>query len=193
MEIVRVSAAGDRSLPDSNNWEGIWASVLGPMLQFLATLLVAFAPAIAGCAILITEGHESIETHPLFIALQAVGVFLWPVLVLGVALGGMTALFRVDLLALTVVRTLPTYTLLVVLMLLLQVGASMAIETAGPAPLTGAARQIEAIGSAFRPIWSDLPGVALAFTISTYASIVTMRLIGLHYLHCRRRFPWSAG
>lgn len=107
------------------------------------------------------------------------GLFLWPMFLLVVAVGGFAALLRVDLMLATIVRSLPGY-LCTVALVLLSTGLVIAFNY-----LAGL---------------SKAPGLSsgfLVFVATTglvaYADIVTMRVIGLYYHHFKHRFAWSWG
>jgi hypothetical protein len=112
-------------------------------------------------------------------------IAFWPMMVLVVALGGMRSLIRFDLIAITIVKTLPIY---VVVVLLVYAGV------VGPGLLVGAVRGSGAEdGSGIGASGASLGAEAAFYVVMVYTNIVTMRVIGLYYHHFKHRFAWSWG
>lgn len=202
--VVVDAAAGESGLPDMNigdPWEGIvlpflkWTvAELAAFLPFLVALvyLVVFAQVTAGQAgtqllvalagDFLSAFDDSISGGLMLGAVLLLTMSFWPIMVLVVALGGMRSVIRFDLIVLTIVKTLPVY---VVVVLLVYAGL------VGPALVVGAIRGAAADDGS--TIGADLGAEAAVSVVMVYANIFTMRVIGLYYHHFKHRFAWSWG
>ena len=196
MNIIGSTAAGDDELPNFAAFGGFWDEVLIPCVQYVGTWALLLLPAFL--YVLITAGAggtlpsvggglsifrilqtANVADSP-FLVLVAVGTFLWPIAILCVSLGGLSALARIDLIVVAVAKTLAPYTAVFVLVSMANFLPGFIVQAAaGPTPPGGAT---PAAGAAF--------GV-LAAGVGLYFSIVSMRLIGLYYLHFKGKFPWD--
>jgi hypothetical protein len=100
--------------------------------------------------------------------LLLLGLFLWPMTVLCFALGGVSCLGRLDLLVVTIAKTLPVYLLTVLLV-----------------------NGVDLIVTFFTPDGPFSGPTFLHRVVQVYADIFAMRVIGLYYAHFKRRFAWS--
>ncbi len=123
----------------------------------------------------------------IFAGLVCLGVALWPMVVLCVALGGFESLYRVDLIALTIIRTLPAY----VLTLALMFGAIVLLRVLGTGTAVNAVSRDSATSGG--AIGSSVLVHILTVGLSVYLDIVLMRLIGLYYHHFKGRFAYDWG
>ncbi|MBU0639249.1 MAG: hypothetical protein KKB50_10330 [Planctomycetes bacterium] len=114
-----------------------------------------------------------------FAAFYFGGTFLWPMVILIVAVGGIPGLLRIDLIVRTIFRTFPAYLCTVVL-----VYVALAIPVVYA--MSGLALTQPSLSGLLL-----LGFFARGFEI--YAMIVAMRVIGLYYHHFKRRFAWSWG
>ena len=106
--------------------------------------------------------------------LICVGLFLWPIIVLCVALGGFGTVHRLDYIIPTVIRTFPAYLLTV----------TMVFGTA----ILKYVVVVNVAGMSGMPV-STLLMLCLITGILIYFEIVARKLIGLYY----HRFTWSWG
>jgi hypothetical protein len=113
------------------------------------------------------------------------GYFLWPMLVLVVAVGNVIGFVRVDLIARTIARSLAGY-LLTVLAVYVSIGLNF-----GAALLVRAAttRQGGTLGG-LPPELALAPPLQL---VELYFMVIAMRAIGFYYHHFKHRFAWSWG
>lgn len=204
--VLRSAAAGETNLADVGfsrdlvddivipliAWIGSWVVVLLPAFVFLmvslssgTTLATDVWELAAGGLGGIWQGNSGAPTA--FFVLVGLGIAAWPMIILCVALGGFTSFFRVDLIGLTIIKTLPAYLLTLLLVFgatALDVALRELVSTSN-APAAGASVK-SAIGSGIV--------IQVASTgIGVYADIVVMRLIGLYYHHFKGRFAWSWG
>ncbi len=178
--VIESGAAGDDELPNLTLTEGFVDGVIAPMLKMLGSYVVAFLPA--GLYVVTTRGYGEIiavwsgslteiaqQDVPLAV-LRLVGNIAWPMVVLCVALGGISSLARVDLITQTVVRTLPVY--------LLVAGLVVATRFLGDFVFTQATAPI---------------AMVVLVIVRLYLEIVAVRVIGLYYHHFKHRFAWDWG
>jgi len=125
--------------------------------------------------------HEAMQSELSLALWIAGGTFFWPVFVMLFAFNALSMLIRLDLIFTTVFRTSLPY--LSLWLMLLIVGFGSALEWAEPL--------LESSGISIplptMPDWG-LGGEALMIVVDLYLSIVAMRLIGLYYLHFKKRF-----
>ena len=198
LNIVLGAAAGDEELPTLSLTGGWWEDVTLPFIRMCAVTVVAWLPALA---YLVTTGllqtmgglpslaggpgggMQILSTPELTIAglLLAAGYFLWPMLILVVAVGGAGSLIRVDLMVQTIAKSLMAYLLVAALAL-----AANGVQFVGQwltDDLLGEESSLSAI----------LVCIAVRMAIGLYCMIISMRAIGLYYHHFKHRFAWSWG
>ena len=184
---VLVSAAGgQKDLPDLALTGGWVDDIIAPFFKFVGTWVLVLAPAIAygvwaaaAAASAATAGATPPPAlAPIFFVLMGLGIFLWPITVLIVALGGFSCFLRPDRIALTIARSLIPY-IVVCIMTAIPVVATYYIEF-----LLDASTAIG--GNVFVM-------EAVSWVLTIYCWIVAMRCIGLYYHHFKSRFAWSWG
>jgi hypothetical protein len=197
LQTIEGAAAGDDHLPMVRQesqwfyemalalfkWIGSYAIVLLPAIVYGFAM---FAPADLFNAILPTgmvdvealRGQNAYSAAKVFtlVALAAAGIFLWPMVILCVALGGFSAAFRLDLIFATIVRAFLPYLATVGLVYGAMVFANFATW------FVGSQLQVPQVFAE-----------AIVFGVSLYVNIVSWRVIGLFYHHFKRRFAWSWG
>ncbi len=133
--VLRSATAGEEDLPDVNFTNDIFEDFLRPMFQWIASWLVILLPAFAYLIYAVSQGtidgFEAIglafggldtmlsgSTSGLmtFDILIYVGLFLWPMVALCIALGGLPSLYRMDLILLTIGKTFPMYSITLVML-----------------------------------------------------------------------------
>lgn len=179
--IITETARGEDGLPDV--WvASIFDDLILPGVRFVACSLAVFLPAVAA-AFLMLRNQGEISWNVVWL-IAALGVFFWPVMALGTAIGGGLPLASVPVLILTVAKTFLPY-----LAVCLLVAIAMAIPIASEEGLD------MLLASAPGAKISTGGAIALRMAIGgveVYAWIVAMRLIGLYYRHFKSRFPWVA-
>jgi hypothetical protein len=175
MNVISETAAGEDEVPTFRWEDGLWGDIVLPYFTFLGSLFGVLLPAIITWVAAYYTGSESLG----YVAtgLAVAGLFAWPAALLVVSIGGISAAFQLDAIALTIARSFFPY-LAVVGLIAVAIGLYV---------WTG--RQLfnrtEAGSANF--------GVTAAHTvIHAWAMIVSMRFIGLYYRHFKNRFPWSA-
>ncbi len=200
LNVVVDAAAGLLELPNMTIGD-VWEGIILPFLKWTVAWLAALLPFLIGLGYLLLLAQMTATQAGAQLVVAFAGDFLssfdeskngglvlgavllitmtfWPMMLLVVALGGMRSVIRFDLIAITIVKTLPAY---ITVVLLVYVGV------VGPSLLVGAVCGNGADGGIGL-------GVEAAFSVlMVYANIFTMRVIGLYYHHFKHRFAWSWG
>ena len=182
--VIVEAANGEDDLPSLSLTDGFMDDVIAPLFKFVGASLLAWVPAIA-CAvamILITSvsvGQVIADPTMLLVVLVGVSMFLWPMVLLVTAIGGLGAVFRLDLLVATVARTLLPY-------------LAVCLLFAGTLALEWSADPIAAWITGGQMSDYLVTGI-LAALVQAYFSVVSMRIVGLYYHHFKERFAWSWG
>jgi predicted Zn finger-like uncharacterized protein len=201
LNVVLGAANGEEDLPTLALTEGWWDDMVAPFFKMLATYIVIHLPAViflviaAGWQVLSGSAvvrapwtlAQVVDAKTAAVAggLLLVGYFLWPILVLIVAVGNVIGFVRVDLIARTIARSLAGYLLTVLAVYVsigLNFGAAMLLRVATTRPggtLGG-----------WPPVLALAPPVQL---VELYFTVVAMRAIGFYYHHFKHRFAWSWG
>ncbi len=200
--ILESAAAGDPHLPNnalSTDW---YEDYLVPAFQWFMSRLIVLVPvglfiidyvsnhpvgimAAFGLDLMAPVGTQTIYGEVPFWVLGGLGLFLWPMVVLCVALGGLTTIARVDLLIVSIFRTLPAYLVTVVIVYAAEVGGyalrELIFDAIAPVTLSGQNAPFTT-----RVIAAFAGNIAFV-----YLSIVMLRAIGLYYYHFKHRFAWN--
>jgi hypothetical protein len=196
LNVVLGAAGGEEDLPTLSLTEGWWDGVCAPFCKMLATQIVIYLPALVFLmstgALKALTGRvggiwgllQALDTKTAVVAgvLLAAGHFLWPIVVLVVAVGSIAGFVRVDLIVRTIARSLPAY-LLTVLAVYVSIGL-----TAGATLLVQAASARNVPG--LPPVFVLVP---LLKIVELYFTVIAMRAIGFYYHHFKHRFAWSWG
>lgn len=183
-KVILESASGEDQLPSMGLTEGALDDIVFPLLKFLAATLLAWTPAII-CAVVVTVSTgltaQEVAANPKAPMYTAIGVamFLWPMLLLVIAIGGFSSVYRIDLIVMTVARSFLPY----LAVCLLFAGTWLLQDYADT--LT-----VRVTGGAFQNFWLT---TAISALVAAYFSIVSMWIVGLYYHHFKRRFAWSWG
>lgn len=199
LNAVQDAAAGEEDLTQPDVAQGLWDGLFQPaMLYGAANLLVllpvigfvayrVFSGAWSGDDTLALDGFAFIraaappQEFAFTIVLYALGIFLWPMVLLVVAVGGsLTELVRFDLILRTIRRTLPGYCIVVLCVYgsqLIPVGADVLQQA-----LQGELSLLQLLGFAL-----------LKYLAYVYSATLAMRAAGLYYHHFKSRFAWSWG
>lgn len=182
LSIVQDTAVASEDLPGIKMEDGPIDDILKPMLKYLGASASALAPAVAYTILLATDLLPDWMSSGLaLVAWICLGLFLLPVFILLFAFNALDMIYRVDLIITTVYRTLSAY--MVIWLMLLLVGFTWTIPLA-----------IELLAEFDVDVsLPSLPFDGLGFKVfmnllDVYLTIISMRLIGLYYLHFKRRF-----
>ena len=187
--MILETANGEDRLPGLSLTEGWLDDIIIPFFKFLGASLLAVIPAVAvgvlvGLVVVGANVQDALDdpfgpAAAIFFAFIGVWALLWPIVLLVVAIGGITAVVRVDLMVVTVARTLLPY--LAVCALVAGVGVLQFLAPQLAARVTGGASQALSV-----------TGVITAL-LQAYFGIVCMRIVGLYYHHFKKRFAWDWG
>ena len=190
--IISSAANGEEDLPEISMTGGFIDDVFIPFFSYLGTWLVVLIPCIIAwtavglafdgsiAAQLFYGGMAAVMQIPgaeIPQALFFIGLFMWPIIALCIALGGFASLARVDLMFVTVIRTIPAYLLTTAVVfgsMLLSIFLRGKIADAGD-------------------VTDKTVMQIVAIAVDLYLWIVAMKFIGLYYHHFKRRFAWDWG
>lgn len=205
LNIIGAAANGEEDLPNlGETFEDPWEGLILPLLKFLVTWLMSRLPLILYAIYLLKQMASSsgnFSAMDLFLgaarygdysalsnnlsgdmviglAASLLGLFMWPMFLLVAALGGISALVRIDLMVRTIVMTFPAY-ICTVLLICAAYGLEMAAASLIGAKVTSLSNMI-------------IAGIGMT-AVSIYIEIIAMRVIGLYYHHFKGRFAWSWG
>ena len=203
--VIESGAAGDKFLPEVGFSRDDMVDAVGDALRWIGSWAVALAPAVIYFLIEAGSGGSGAQqtvaalaggvaglllgsgTDPVLVTLLAAGLFMWPIIVLVITLGGFECLYRVDLMFITIARSFPAY----LVTLALVFGATVVEGVMQGAVASGiGARVPGGIGTA---IGGFLAGYVLSVGIPLYCNIVMLRAIGLYYRHFKHKFAWDWG
>ncbi|QDT42521.1 hypothetical protein Pan241w_26050 [Gimesia alba] len=185
--VIYEAATGRKELPELAPEEGYFI----PMLQWMATWLLVHFPAILFLAFAVNfeltvllkvallgfdirELSELLSATQLgvLVVLYSAGLFFWPILALCVAVGGFETVFRIDLMIVTIFKTIAAY-----------------FFTAGAMFLTAAVYYF----TVYTAPELGIVGLIFMLPVIMYMEIVALRMIGLYYHHFKKRFAWNWG
>ncbi len=186
LDVVRTTAGGDDDLPGLHAWGDFWESIFKPLFEFIGVTLLLIAPAIVVVMWRISAGDSDESVAAWGYTVAGIGLLLWPICILAIATGGFSALVRMDLLILSIVRTIPAYLAIVSLM-----AGAVGLGVV----MTGGLFSSSEEGGFFsdQTVSAYLAAQAILSAVTAYVMIVCMRAIGLYYRHFSERFPWTAG
>ena len=177
--VIQEAASGENELPSFSLSEGWFDDVVVPLVKFLVSWLVVVWPALAFTildSIYRISGRLNLPFNPA-VVLFGLGVFAWPMVILTTAIGGLSGLWRVDLMISTVSRSFVGYATTVAATVLAY-GAFQLAEELLQARSHADPSGLVAMGAGLE-------------VLSVYAAIVAMRIVGLYYHHFKDDFAWS--
>lgn len=180
MAVIKETAAGEDELP--NVWiDDVW-ELISSLFKFLGTWACVLLPALLFAAAEFAYGNQVHWEAVKWLAI--VGLFFWPVVILGVALGGsFYGLWPHVIVRTALVAPLPYLALCGVL--LVAAGITTFPSTQLYADLVNSLSN--RTNRSF--LW---PLILINSGLGVYAIIVAMRSVGLYYRHYKQRFPWVA-
>jgi predicted Zn finger-like uncharacterized protein len=200
LNLVVWAAAGEREFPAISVEDGWLDDVIMPFLRMLATYVFAMLPAGIYAVILLSRMGTAVAAAggiggapvpsssaiAVLAVLALLGIFFWPMMVLVVSCGNSVgALFRLDLITETIVRSFPAYLLTVV-----AVFVTFGVESV----VSGLVWSHLGSGAQWRTDFGALVVLPVLLRgIGLYFDVVAMRAIGAYYCHFKHRFAWSWG
>jgi hypothetical protein len=191
LRTIEHAAAGEDGLPQFALTEGWVDDILVPFFKILTTTLLCYAPALLVTFLLEgalafgpTDGPlaqaADLSSSVTYLLVLALSFFLWPMTLLTVSIGGFLALARIDLMFVSIARTLPAYLVTVAFVYAaigMQQGLLALMGTFG----------IDLLDR----FWLFLGIVAAGGFASVYSNIVAMRVIGSYYHRFQDRFAFA--
>ncbi len=186
LNIIQDTCTGQDELPGFNMADGYWEGILRPFLLFLGGTVLVMLPVIVWALLVLLAGGilGSSSDAVVGIILLAIGLFLWPMTILTVAVQGFSInSLRYDKQLATIGRALSPYLAVWLLLIVVAVGgwASMV----GSTVVAGLFGIVDVAAGILIAI------IAIAI-FQSYFSIVVMRTIGLYYRHYKKSFAWIA-
>lgn len=179
LSVVLDTAAGSDDLPGFTMTHGLLDDVVRPAFRFVGAFLLAMLPAILlflGLRLQVVPASMGF----LLYLLLAAGAFLIPIVLILISFEAGGMLLRPDLIVMTLARTIGPY-LAMWLMLLLVFFVRM---------LATSPEFLLRWGLDIVPSLPDFGAVGRAVfeAMELYFTLVSMRIIGLYYLHYKQRF-----
>lgn len=185
--VIYEATSGRKELPELTPEDGYFI----PVVKWAATWLLVHLPAYLYLGIVLYLAIQNageaggpgflpqdvVDFLPLshlgvFVFLYCAGLFFWPILALCVAVGGFETVFRIDLMLLTIFKSMGAY-----------------FFTAGAMFLTS----VVYFFTVFMAMQLGVVGIIIMIAIILYFEIVALRMIGLYYHHFKTRFAWHWG
>lgn len=183
LSVVQETASGSDDLPGIKMEDGFIDDIVKPALKYLGAFAVSMGPALAYVILMAANVlPEALVSGAALLAWLAGGIFLWPVFVLLFAFNALDMIYRIDLIFTTIFRTLGAY--VSIWLMLLLVGFTWLLPLI--AVITAAINLNIPIPTL--DFGSSMAIEAAFDVLDVYLTIVSMRLIGLYYLHFKRRF-----
>lgn len=202
-EIIASAASGEEDLPTALGARNLAADLATPMVGWIGSWIVVMFPAALYVAYALDQGKilpqaawgvfregvrgmllGSTAGEPALTVLIALGVAVWPIVVLCIAVGGFSTMWRPDLMVRTVMNTLPLY-----ISTILLIAATLLFEAIVQ---SGKLSFLKPPAAAMGPAALAAPKFFIATVgLQVYMDIVRMRLIGLYYYHGKKGFAWS--
>jgi len=183
LSVIQDTATGSPDLPGIKMEDGPLEDIIKPFFKYLGAFAVAFLPA-AAYIMLISFNllPASMASTLNLMLLMAAAIFFWPVFLLLFSFNALDMIVRVDLIFTTVFRTFLPF--LALWLMLLLVGFIKLLPVMGMLiAMIGLNIPIPSL-----PTFGGFTGAAFFDVVDLYLGIVSMRLIGLYYLHFKRRF-----
>ncbi|OPZ98637.1 MAG: hypothetical protein BWY71_01210 [Planctomycetes bacterium ADurb.Bin412] len=186
-DVVVTTAGGEDELPNLPVLTDWWDDIIRPYLLFQFSFLYALLPGIAvGIYFLILFYGSEAETFPagqlmLLAVLFGLGLFFWPMTIMGLALGGSIVTIRPDYVVRSILGTFFPYLACCVSLYLCCLAWGISHFSFGAV--------VAKEGSIAGYILMGLAGQIGGLCLWIYA----MRTMGLLYRHYRHRLAWDFG
>jgi len=182
MNVVTDTAAGSDDLPGIKMEQGWFEDVIVPAFTYTATFLVSLSPAIV-YGVVASSGlvNYNAIVHAVW---AGFGAFMWPMVMLLFSMGVWRMIFRPDLVLVTLAQTILPYLAIWAALL-----AAVAIQI-----LPALSGMLLRLGLSVPTYTASAIGFGYGIVtdvVGTYLMLVSMRLIGLYYLHFKQRFVFK--
>lgn len=182
--VIQITATGSDDLPGIRMEDGIVDDIIKPAFYYIGAILVVLLPSLL-LAVAVALGWVPQSMGIMLPFWLAAGIFLLPITLLLFAFDAPGMIFRLDLIASTIFRTILPYLAIWILLslvgfgLLMTVAGSSIVDSFMPKFLLNASLKQATIGMSLNVVLN---------IAGTYLTIVAMRVIGLYYLHFKKRF-----
>jgi len=182
LSVVQDTAVGSDDMPGIKMEDGFIDDVIKPALKYIGAYICAIGPFAFYSVAMLTGALPGWMASPFaLLAWMAGGFFLWPIFVLLFAFNALGMIFRLDLIFTTIFRTFLPY--IAIWIMILFVGFLWTLPfVAIVFTMIGLDISLPELGGASIALTAGLNVLNVAL------SIITMRLIGLYYLHFKSRF-----
>lgn len=178
--VVESAAGGEEDLPEMGMGDGLWDGFAEPFLKFLGMLLLVHVPVVLYVVTIQAPWTILVDgSDPVVEVLLWLRALLWPIAMLLTAVGGLSCFWRIDLIAISIARSLVPY--------LTACGmTALALWLADLAAEAAVAHNTLFGGSV-------VATVCILAIVTVGCWLVAMRCIGLYGHHFKGRFAWSWG
>ncbi len=184
LSVVADTARGEDDLPGLKLEDGFLDGVIKPALKFVGAFAIVFLPAIV-VGISVGTGAAPGPAALLIPVWTFAGLFVIPIVLLLFSFDSLGMIFRLDLIATTIARSLLPYLAIWLMLLIVIIGMLMA--SAGGL-IANLVLPNFLISASLTTVGSGI-AIHLALALfSTYLMLVSMRIVGLYYLHFKQRF-----
>ncbi|HPF37011.1 MAG TPA: hypothetical protein P5081_12870 [Phycisphaerae bacterium] len=182
--VIQETASGSEDMPGLTLEDGWWDGIFAPAFRYLGAIAVVLAPAIF---LTIAEGAGRLPSFMTsLIPIWFIGgVFLLPMSMMLFAFRSASTIFRLDLVLVTIAKTILPYLAIWGMLLLVSV---LIVLAQGGATVLSTLIGVSLVSMSAGGFLSGLAMRIVLSWISVYFTIVAMRTIGLYYLHFKRRF-----
>ncbi|MBN2560040.1 MAG: hypothetical protein JXQ75_03825 [Phycisphaerae bacterium] len=182
LSVVHDTASGSNDLPGIKVENGVVDGLLIPAVRYLGAFGVPMAPA-AFLSIALSFNLVPGWLGSLSPILWIVGAFFIPLSLLLFSFDAVNAILRIDLVFRTIARTLIPYLTMWIMLLIVGIAYAISISPSFLAKI--------GLQSLIPPLPSLGVGGEMVFIIlKVYLTVVAMRIVGLYYLHFRKRFAF---
>lgn len=186
LNVISETGRGSDDLPTDNFSGGMYDSLLSPALNFIG----AFALVLAPWVVLIIAGYLGLlpkfflQLAPVW---MSVGIFLFPMSLMLFAFEAPSVLLRPQLVISTIASTFLPYLAIWGLLLIVSAIWSVVFASGLIVSYLPGLSGLTTLATYFNsPV-----GAVLAMFFEIYVMLVAMRLVGLYYLHFKKRFAFQ--
>ncbi len=184
LSVIQETSTGSDELPGIRMEDGFLDDIVFPAFKYIGAFAMAIAPS-AILGILMVSGVAPQSWGVMLPFWLAAGIFLLPTSLLLFALDSYSMLLRLDLIFTTIFNTFLPY--LAMWLMLLIVGVASLMTSAGALILSFVMPDL-AIVNSLQAMSLSVGGSIFISLVGIYLNIVSMRIIGLYYLHFKHRF-----
>jgi len=182
--VIQETAVGSEDLPGIKMESGFMEDIIKPGLKYIGAFAVVLAPALL-LSIPVATGALPSSWSWMILAWGVAGIFLLPMSLLMFAFDALGMMFRLDLIFTTIFRSILPY--LAIWLMLLIVGVGQVVSVFGAEVIDEIFPSV-LLSDSVSPVLASVGGHIALIAFGVYLNIVSMRIIGLYYLHFKKRF-----